>query len=139
MKKSTFVKFVLIVCVLVFAACKTPNPIEPCNDPWNPDCDNYDPQWQLKQDFKLYKDSCLYHFVPMMCENSSLNNQYQNKINEYGADIIDLDSLEAARSVSKTAINNPNLPNQPQVVIDGTYGTNRTALEAISKAELLGL
>jgi hypothetical protein len=41
MKKSTIVKFVLIVCVLVFAACKTSNPIAECTDYLNPECPNF--------------------------------------------------------------------------------------------------
>jgi hypothetical protein len=44
---------------------------EPCNEPWNPDCPNYDPCWQVRHDYdslsNIYfnkRDSALTYWLP---------------------------------------------------------------------------
>lgn len=129
----------------VFSSCKE----EKCQDPWNPECENYNPCLQvnkdyekLEGDFQIMRDSCLKHFVH---ESMSTLDTYENTYKKYLKSAPDsfptaTDSIQAAIDTYKHNVNNQNFiyfTLQQQNAVLGASRTGEAALATKEKMDKL--
>ena len=117
--------FIALMGLLLFTSCKD----KPCQDYTNPECENYDKCWSIKQeykelqaDFQKMKDSCLVYYLPLCMQIEGYKNMYDARL---GRD----DSLKTPYTILVdlgSNINNASLSERN--VIEGAARTGNSAI-----------